>query len=322
MLSQIRRRKNVISAPVASGEYAIESVDFDAAESVFIRHCRVKNLTPHTITFYIDVLRELRKLLAEQNVSRPIDITASVMESVILAKRSEGVADATIDKLFRGWRAFFNFLADNGFITVNPVDDIRLKSEKRVIETFTKPQIKALLSAPNRNTFTGYRDYVLMSLLLDTGVRISEAAEIKLSDIRWKERQILVYGKGRKERYVPFQHTLERHLNEYIMIRGKLDHDYLFVNINNGPFRVRGMQQTIRDHGLTANIRDVRVSPHTFRHTFAKYYVMNGGDPFSLQKILGHTSLEIVRMYVNLFSTDVSRQHAKFSPLERLHEDY
>lgn len=317
-----KRRKNVITATVASGEYAIQSVDFDAAVSVFIRHCRVKNLAAHTVAYYVDVLRELRRLLEAQNVTRPIDITSDAMESAILAKRAEGVADATIEKLFRGWRAFFNYMTDSGFMTDNPISGIKLRTESRAIDTFTKPQIKALLSAPNRNTFTGYRDYVLMLLLLDTGVRISEAAEIKVGDIRWKERQILVHGKGRKDRFVPFQVTLEQHLREYLQVRGSLDHDHLFVNIDNNPFRVRGMQQAIRDHGLTANLRGVRVSPHTFRHTFAKYYIMNGGDPFSLQKILGHTSLDVVRMYVNLFSSDVSRQHAKYSPLERLHEDY
>lgn len=313
-----RRRRNVITGTASSGKYAPESVDFDAAESAFLRHCRIKNLAPLTITFYEEVFRELRRILETEGIDRPIDVTREVLESAISARRDEGLSDATVEKNFRGWRALFNWLTDRGFITKNPVKDIRLHSEKRIVETFTKPQIKALLDAPNRNTFTGYRDYVIMSLLLDTGVRISEAAGIQLSDFRWQDRLVKVYGKGRKERYVPFQQTLERHLNEYILIRGKLDHDYLFVNLDNNPFRIRGIQQAIADYGKIANIRDVRVSPHTFRHTFAKYYIMNGGDPFSLQKILGHTSLDIVRMYVNLFSSDVSKQHAKYSPLESL----
>lgn len=318
---QNKRRKNVISSPATSGKYAPESVDFNVAEASFYRHCRVKNLADLTIVYYEDVLRELRKLLSEQNISRPIDVTKDVMETVILAKRDGGVADATVEKLFRGWRAFFNWMEDRGYLPSNPVADIRLKSEKRVIETFSKAQIKALLATPNRNTFTGYRDYVLMLLLLDTGVRISEAAGVKLSDIRWGDGVIKVYGKGGKERLVPMQTTLEQHLREYEMIRGKLQHDYLFANIDNNPYQVRGMQQSIADYGKIARIKGVRVSPHTFRHTFAKYYIMNGGDVFSLQKILGHTTLDIVRVYVNLFSTDVVRQHAKYSPLETMRGD-
>ncbi|WP_170308092.1 tyrosine-type recombinase/integrase [Paenibacillus dakarensis] len=206
-----------------------------------------------------------------------------------------------------------------GFIEVNPVKGIgTIKSERRIIETFSNAQIKVLLDTPNRSSFTGYRDYVIMLTLLDTGVRISELAGIKTHDIDWQARVICVYGKGRKERLVPFSRSLEKQLRLYLEIRGVLDHDHVFVNIDNDPFQVRGIQQAIKLYGEAARIKGVRVSPHTFRHTFAKMYIMNGGDSFSLQKILGHTSLEIVRMYVNLFGTDVAAQHAKFSPLERL----
>ncbi|WP_443111913.1 tyrosine-type recombinase/integrase [Alicyclobacillus sp. ALC3] len=82
------------------------------------------------------------------------------------------------------------------------------------------------------------------------------------------------------------------------------------------PISKRYVQELIQDYGETAHIRDVRVSPHTFRHTMAKYYILAGGDIFSLQKILGHSTLDMVRRYVELFSTDVQRQHRKFSFLE------
>ncbi|RJE90705.1 recombinase XerD [Paenibacillus sp. 1011MAR3C5] len=227
--------------------------------------------------------------------------------------------DATIDKYLRGWRAFFNFMTAEGFILENPYDSVvKYKPEKRIIETFSKPQLKALFAAPDKSKFTGYRDYVLMMLLLDTGVRISEAEGIIIPNINWRERRIKVYGKGRKERYVPFQKTLEKHLKQYVEIRELLDHDFLFVNIDNTSMKVRTMQENIQDYGISAQINGVRVSPHTFRHTMAKMYVMNGGDPLSLQAILGHASLDMVRNYVNLFSNDISRKHERYSPLESL----
>jgi integrase/recombinase XerD len=252
---------------------------------------------------------------------RPIDVERDHIESLIEEKQSEGAADSTINMYLRGWRAFFNWLHNEGFIVDNPMANVKLiKAEKRVIQTFSKAQVKRLLDTPNRTTFTGYRDYVLMLLLLDTGVRITEAEGIRTTDIDWANHTIKVFGKGRKERFVPFQGTLEKHLREYISIRGVLPHDFLFVNIDDGPLKKRTMQQEIAKYGAAAGIKDVRVSPHTFRHTFAKFYVMNGGDPFSLQKILGHTSLEIVRVYVNLFGTDIAKQHRKFSPLEHLED--
>lgn len=323
-----KRRVNLAAAGRSvSIEYPPESTDFEAARQAFLRHCRIRNLTDETLNFYRDTSKELVRQLSAAGVIRPLDVTRDNVLSAIEAKQSEKIkrgraetpADATINKLIRGWRAWFNWLHTEGYIGVNPVSGIgTIKAERRIIETFSNAQIKALLDTPNRATFTGYRDYVIMLTLLDTGVRISELAGIKTSDIDWQARVIRVYGKGRKERLVPFSRTLEKHLRTYIEIRGVLDTDCVFVNIDNNPFQVRGIQQAIQLYGKAARINGVRVSPHTFRHTFAKMYVMNGGDSFSLQKILGHTSLEIVRMYVNLFGTDVAAQHAKFSPLERL----
>ncbi|WP_248928994.1 tyrosine-type recombinase/integrase [Paenibacillus hamazuiensis] len=320
-----KRRVNSIGAAATTGgvEYALPSVDMDAAISAFLRYCNVRNLTVDTVKYYSDSLGELKRLMAAQSVIRPIDIEQEHLYTCIERKQEQGnVSDTTINTYLRAWRAFFNYLTDEAFLTINPFSGLKLlKTEKKIIETFSKEQIRKLLDTPNKQTFTGYRNYLLMSVLLDTGVRISEAEGIKITGIQWRERLIKVYGKGRKERLVPFQSTLERHLREFITIRGPLDHDFLFVNIDNEPWRMRSMQEVIADIGLEAGIKGVRCSPHTFRHTFARLYITNGGDIFSLQKILGHTTLDMVRNYVNLWGTDVSRQHAKFSPLDRLDED-
>ncbi|MCM3272977.1 tyrosine-type recombinase/integrase [Paenibacillus elgii] len=315
------RRPNTIAATVDSGEskYAAESLDLDVAIATFLRHCRVKNLTKETIRYYNEVLSYLKKTMADIGVDRPIDLTKEHVDEIILARQDGNVSDATVNSFLRGIRSFFNYLHNEGFIT-DHLHVSLIKAESHIIKTFTKEQIKRVLAAPNKATFTGYRDYVLMLLLLDTGIRVSEAEGILLPGINWKDRSIKVFGKGRKERIVPFQSTLETHLREYVTIRGPLEHDFLFVNIDNSPMRKRTMQENISDYGKIANIKGVRVSPHTFRHTFARLYITNGGDIFSLQKILGHSSLDIVRQYVNLFGTDVARQHRKYSPLDRLDE--
>lgn len=315
-----RRINSIRTFGIDGTEAAPETTDFDAAVDAFIRHCRVKNLTDTTIQYYRDVLHILIKTLADTcAVTRPCDVERDHINSCILAKQNEELSDATINSYIRGWRAFFRWLRKEGYITSDVGDKIKnIKAEKRMLQTFSREQIRQLLSAPDRLTFTGYRDYVIMLLLLDTGARIAEVAEIKLPDIDWRERMILLYGKGRKERRVPMQKTLEKHLREYIKIRGLLDTDHVFVTIDNTPLTPRQMQLRIKEHGLTAGIRGVRVSPHTFRHTFAKYYIMNGGDVFSLQKILGHSTLDMCKVYVSMFGTDVAAQHRKYSPLERL----
>ncbi|MCD9024388.1 tyrosine-type recombinase/integrase [Cohnella silvisoli] len=318
----VRRKNTVAVSGYDATQLAGESVDFDVAEATFIRNCKIRNLTGDTITYYRDVLSMLKRMVAVQGVERPIDVTHDTIHDCVLAKREEGVVDATVDKYLRGWRAYFNFMAAEGYVTTNPFDRVeKIKSERRIIETFSKTQLRSLLEAPKKNTFTGYRNYVLMLTFLDTMIRVSEAEGILIPNINWRERKIKVYGKGRKERYVPFQKTLERHLKEYIEIRGYLDHDFLFVNIDNTPMKTRTMQESIQEYGIAAGIKGVRVSPHTFRHTGAKMFVMDEGDPLSLQKILGHATLDMVRTYVSLFASDISTKHDRHSPLENLYVD-
>lgn len=326
-MARSRRVNLSVTKSESTTQYPPESLDFNAALSAFIRSCKIRNLTDKSIIYYQDTGRELFRILDELKVERPIDVTKSVVQDVLEFKRNQKIkrgkketpSDATMDKYFRGWRAFFNWLHTESFIPSNPFAGIgKMKSEKRIIETFSKEQINKLLNTPNKSTFTGYRDYTIMLTLLDCGIRISELSALKTTDINWQERVMRVYGKGRKERLVPFSRSLDKALRLYVEMRGALETNVLFVNIDNNPYQVRGIQWAIRLYGKEAGIKGVRVSPHTFRHTFSKMYIMNGGDPFSLQKILGHVSLEIVRMYVNLFSTDVSAQHAKYSPLDRL----
>lgn len=166
---------------------------------------------------------------------------------------------------------------------------------------------------------TEIRDYTIMLLLLETGMRVSELAGIKLEDIRWRENKILVLVKGNKERLVPFQRKMKTALQRYVTVRGDVPGvDNLFINQENLPMCTQNIHERITHFGITSNIAGVRVSPHTFRHTFAKMYIKNGGDTFSLQAILGHTTLDMVRNYVNMFSSNVQEQHNKFSFLEHL----
>lgn len=297
------RRPNSIRATVLDGEsnYPIEATDFEAAINTFIRNCRIRNLTEKSVKYYMNVLTEFHKVVTEIGVTRPMDITQHNVEDVILYKKRE-VSEVSVNMYLRGWRAFFRFLHEEAYIQHNPTEDIRLlKTERKVPQTFTREQLEKLFGETDKNTFTGYRDYVAMLMLLETGVRISELIGVRLTDIMWKDHVIKVYGKGRKERFVPFQKTLAKHLKEYVTIRGLLEHDFLFVNIDNSPVRQRTIQENIKKYGLSAGIRGMRVSPHIFRHTFAKYYIMNGGDAFSLQKILGHTSIDTVQLYVSMF---------------------
>lgn len=158
-----------------------------------------------------------------------------------------------------------------------------------------------------------------MILLLDTGLRLSEVSGLRMDNINFNENYIKVMGKGAKERIVPLQRKLKKLLKDYLVHRGsEPDHDFVFVTIDNEPASNRGIQERIEIISKKAGVTELRTSPHTWRHTFAKLYILNGGDPFSLKRILGHSSWEMVHRYVNMFGTEVNSQHRKASPLENL----
>lgn len=120
-----------------------------------------------------------------------------------------------------------------------------------------------------------------------------------------------------KERYVPLSADLKKVLREYIDIRGPLPVQEVFVTIKNTPMKTRTVQGRLDLIAKEANVLK-QSSPHIWRHTFSKYYILNGGDPFTLKKILGHEDWAMVHRYVDMFAPELKKQHSKYSPLKNL----
>lgn len=274
----------------------------------FLFDCKVRNLSPRTVEFYHDTNRRFIVYKGDILVSK---VKQKDVQGFILYCSGEGMEAGGINANLRGVRAFFNYLRLK--IEVKPI-----KQQQKTIIPFDEQQIKAMLNLPDRKTFVGLRDYTIMSLLIDTGMRISEVAKICRKDI-FPSGQIIVTGKGDKERVVPIGRACQKMLSEY------LEHVYdipadkpIFVSVYNNPLNRHSFNARLKRYGELAGITNVRVSCHTFRHTFAKLYLLNGGDQFSLQDILGHETMEMVRKYVKLFASDLKEQHRKYSPADNL----
>lgn len=314
-----RKRSNIIPPEILIQDGDTESSNIHLAAESFIKHCRAKNLAKKTIDYHRDGTRGVIKMMNFLGIKRTDELAEHHVRDYILYRLESGIKPATINQNLRTWKVFGNYLEAAGHVQHNPFAVIeRLKVEQKFIETFNTEQLTKLLETPNRNTFVGMRDHLLMMLFLETGCRLREALEIKLADIDWQAYLITVNGKGRKQRHVPFQDTFAKLLRQYIKVRGKLDHDYLFVSIENRPLKNRSIIDNFTDYGRRARIRNVRCTPHTWRYTFARLYIQNGGDPFSLKAILGHTTMTMVDHYVQMWGTDLVDKHAKYSPVERL----
>ena len=194
------------------------------------------------------------------------------------------------------------------------------KTPRKVISTFSQEQIQKILNSIDKKSSHGFRNYTMILLLLDTGIRLSELIGLQMEDIDFLQSFILVKGKGNKERVVPFGRQVRRTLRRYIMhSRPETDSprtNEVFLTDDGLPFQPRAVQSMLLRLSKRAKMSEVRLNPHRFRHTFATQYLVQGGDIFSLQKILGHSSLEVVRMYINLITSDILQQHRKFSPVD------
>ncbi|MED4840424.1 tyrosine-type recombinase/integrase [Weizmannia sp. CD-2023] len=319
----MRRKNTLTQAELAKVHVNTpREIDFQTALNLFLDDCALRNLREHTLKFYAGEITTFKKILEEQGIdTEPHRITEKVIENnLILYMKEQGLKTVTINTRLRAIRAFFNFLEKKKFISNNPMKDIHLLKDRRhVVETFSKEQLHSLLNAPDMHTFTGVRDYTIMCLLLETGIRANELIGIDLQDVRIHEGEILIkHAKTYRERIVPIQKEMRRILKNYVAIRGIVETQALFITIDGTRLTKRQLQNRIAFYGHRAGLHGVRCSPHTFRHTFAKESVKNGAGIFELQQILGHTSMEMVRVYVNLFSEDVKQQHKKFSPLKTL----
>lgn len=291
-----------------------------AAGAEFIRHHKAKNSDPHTVEYHtrgIDRLIEMIEYLGIENIE---ELTESGVDEFVNYRLSCGIKPATINQNFRSWRPFGNFLVKREYLKHNPLDVSQLKIEKKIIQSFDRHQLKLLMNAMNLDTFCGLRNYTMMMLWIETGSRRDESLAICLDDIDWNRGQILINGKGRKQRYVPFQESFRKILRNYLKVRGRLPTDALFVSDCNNPLKSRSVNDYFVDLGQKTRL-PISCTPHVFRFTFARMYIENGGDILSLKDILGHTSLAQVLHYCDMWGKNVVERHAKFSPLERLFND-
>ena len=241
------------------------------------------------------------------------------MNHVFTPMQTNRITMHTVSVYLRGLSSFWSWLERDGIINDNPFKRIRLpKPPNKIVPHFSNLQIIDLFRAINKNTPCGFRNYAMALLLFDTGIRCAELCSIKLCDVDIETRRIKVWGKGSRERIVPIgartQDAIRKYLRFYRAQPRLPEIDRLFLTDDGDPLKNRRVQTIIRQYGQKAGIAGVRLSPHTFRHTMAIQYLRNGGDVFTLQRILGHSSLQMTVRYVALEQQDIDRVHRRSSP--------
>jgi len=307
----------------------------------FILEKRAQQLRPHTLYSYENAFRRLAEYLGDPPLN---DITAVQINAFLIDLGQRPIAPAgiaprpakplskkSILNAHTALSSLWSWATKEGFADEHIMRSVpRPRPEQRAIVPFTRDDIEAMLnvcestrsySRPGKrrcaNTRpTGLRDRAILLLLTDTGIRASELCDLCIKHFDMSNQRIKVFGKGAKERILPVGRRTTKAIWHYLVSRPSArSSDPLFVSTDGGPFNRRALYQLIRRLGDRAGVVPP-AHPHRFRHTFAINFLRNGGDAFSLQAMLGHSSLEMVHRYLALVQADTENAHHRASPVD------
>jgi integrase/recombinase XerD len=283
----------------------------------FIEDCKARNLTASTITSYNGSKKKFLDFVGEEALIK--DIETSTINSFINDMLDDLARYTTINHYLRDLRAFFNWCYDIANIDINVIVNM-IKGQEEVIETYTDEELEELLAKPNRvNNFVEWRSWAIITFIMATGARSSTIRNIKMGDILYGRSEVKYsHTKNKKVQLVPISKALMNDLRIYVKKwRGEASDDsFLFCDIGEEQLSSNGLKLSIRRYNNSRGVK--RTSIHAFRHTFAKHWIRNTGDVFRLQKLLGHSTLEMTRRYVTLFSEDLKENLEAYNPLDRL----
>lgn len=302
-------------------------MDFKTAKQIFMRSKDSQNISSTTIRQYNMVLRKFLLFAMENNVFSIEDLDGLIIEKYFASfkQSAKPIRGITLQGHYRVLRTFCIYLYQNDFIDRNPIKFVKQpKAEKKIMRTFTAQEIKLILNSFDRSDYYGMRDYTIVSLMFSSGLRKREITSIEMNDFTIGGDMLKVHGKGAKERLIPIGRAMSRILKQYRTSRedfltvNRYSSPFLFVSRQGTPLSIFTMQDIFYRIKDELQIPGERVSCHTWRHTFAKNYLLNGGDIFSLQKIMGHADIATTKQYLNLNENEVKAQHAKFNPLDNM----
>ncbi|WP_371741421.1 site-specific tyrosine recombinase/integron integrase [Erysipelothrix sp. HDW6C] len=276
----------------------------------FLRHIAMTNTSSvHTKEAYErDVSQFLDSLGSQDDI---LNLDSSIAYGYLNDLYDGGLSTSSVARKVSSLRSFFKFMQLNYGAQTNPFTGVKVQSRNRKLPTFLMhDEINAVLLACDDDAL-GVRNQVLVELMYACGLRVSEAVNLRISDINMSERSLTIIGKGNKERLLFFYEELAPKLETYLhTFRPQLivrEHPYVFVNKQGLPMSSRGIQYIFEKLGKQANLR-VKLHPHMLRHSFATHLLDNGASLRVVQTLLGHESLSTTQIY-----THVSLQRLKES---------
>ena len=263
----------------------------------FLTECKLKNLSNDTIQTYKVNIGYLMKYLAEKNILLG-DISSKTIQEYNLYLIEQGNRNTTsINTLLRNIKVFLSWTYQNGYTDEVQVKYLKVKQEPKHI--YSDDDIKLLLKKPKLSdtTYTEFRTYCIINVLVSTGMRRSSLLNIKLEDIQWSKQLIkLSHTKNKQVHYVSMNSKLVSVLKEWLKYRVGDDTDYLFTTQTGEKLSPITITSSISTYNRSRGVHTTSV--HSFRHYYAMKLVSSGVDIYTVSKLLGHSNISITQNYL------------------------
>ncbi len=282
----------------------------------YLMYLRVeKGLAKNSVESYEGDLGKLRNW-AEKNNYDLLTMTIRDLREWLIDLAGENLSENSKRRTVSALRGFYKFLQFDGHIVKNPAEDLVAPQKGSYLPKFlNQTDLENLLSVPDVSTEIGLRDKAILELMYACGLRVSEAVDVKMSDIDADAGILTCKGKGSKTRKVPIGKSAVKWLKRYLILRRKKENieiNNLFVNFAGRPINRQIIFKLIKEYAEKIGLEDV--SPHTLRHSFATHLVQNRADIRSVQQMLGHADISTTQIYTHLTDTHLRQTYEKFHP--------
>lgn len=277
----------------------------------FVNYLKIeKNASRHTIINYTEDLKGFSAFLQDKPLE---EVNYLMIRKFLAALRSNEYQKKTIARKLSTLRSFFKFLYKEGYLKSNPMSTVSTpRIDKKLPQFLDVTSVERLIESPKTKDIWGLRDRAIMEILYSSGMRVSELVGLNIEDVDFIGGVAKVMGKGRKERICPIGEKASGALRNYLNKRSR-SVEALFLNRSGGRLHDRSVRRIIDKYIQKISLRE-KISPHTFRHSFATHLLERGADLRSVQELLGHKNLSTTQIYTHITAERLKSVYDKAHP--------
>jgi len=279
-----------------------------------------KQYSENTVISYMNDITSLINFLNNEDLGE-LKFTTNRIAKFYIAYLHDNYDPKSIRRKISSVKTLFNYLLDEGVVKDNPFKNVVLpKVGKKLPKFIYEDEMVDFLNNINTDKPIGFRNKTIFELLYGCGLRVSELTNIKINEIDFVKQELLVHGKGSVERIVPIHNLAINTIKQYLLearpilkIRSEQDNNFVFINHRGNQLTARGVRD-ILEREIKKQSSTLKVSPHSFRHSFATHLLNNGVDLRIVQELLGHVSLSTTQIYTKISKEKLQEEYKKAHP--------